>query len=119
MKKIILLLNLMVVTSWAGASPKTLIVFVSLSMPEASLKSLFWDAQKQGGRLIVRGLYKNSFQEMKRRMEALKINVDVDPSLFEAYGVTKVPTFVLVKDKEVLKCAGNVSVGHALEVLQK
>ena len=115
MKKTVLWLFLM--TSHVMA--EKLLVFVSLSMPSAALKSLYHDAHAQGGKLVVRGLYKNSFHAMQQKIKELRINVEVDPSMFETYSITHVPSFVLLTKDKAIKASGNVSLFHVLEVLKK
>lgn len=102
-----------------------LIVFVSLSLGEATLKQLYHDVSRLGGKLVLRGLYKNSFKETQKMIKELEINVEIDPPLFEQFHVTLVPTFILTTypvreipgPYDVLH--GNVSVAYALEIFVK
>lgn len=94
-----------------------LLIFVSGSMPIASLKALFQQAQSVGGKLIFRGLIENSFQKTKVFFEEHKLNVEIDPRLFEEHQVKQVPTFIL-KDKDLTdRVEGNISVHAALEMM--
>ncbi len=106
-------------------SNSELIVFVSFSLGDATLKKLFQDANKVGGRLVLRGLYKNSFRLTQQKIKDLGIVVEIDPPLFEKFQIQQVPTFILalssqgetVLDHDVLK--GNVSLSYALEQFVK
>lgn len=93
-----------------------MVVFVSSSMPKESLRLLFSQTQKIGARLVFRGLIGNSFKETQNYFRDLKINADIDPTVFEEHAVTYVPTF-LVQDKtsgkkDTLK--GHISLREAL-----
>lgn len=110
-----------------------LLVFVSFSMPMPTLKALARDVNRVGGKLVLRGLVKGSssegsfptgsFPETLIKLQELQEEILIDPTLFEAYQVERVPTFVLrekttesAEEKmtyDVL--SGNVSLGFALE----
>ena len=99
-----------------------LIVFVSLSMSEESLKAYSRDVAKVGGRLVIRGLVENSFQKTRERFQHLQIPVDIDPPLFEDYGVVHVPTFVHTKagdQKKYDTLKGHISLMKALEIFKE
>ena len=105
-----------------------LLVFVSFSMPMATLKALAQDVNRVGGKLVLRGLVKGSlpagsFSETLIKLQELQEKLLIDPTLFEAYQVERIPTFVLREQPtesaeenityDVLR--GNVSLGFALE----
>jgi type-F conjugative transfer system pilin assembly protein TrbC len=100
-----------------------LLVFVSFSMPMDTLKTLARDVKQVGGKLVLRGLVKGSFPETSKKLMELKNEILIDPTLFEAYHVQRVPTFVLREQStesaeervayDELK--GNVSLGYVLE----
>ena len=93
-----------------------LLVFVSFSMPEASLKSLARDAEQHNAVLVMRGLYEDSFVKTANKLKDLGIGVDINPELFETYQVTAVPMFVSVKSGQPLWCLkGNVTLGFVLK----
>lgn len=100
-----------------------LLVFVSFSMPNETLKALAQEARQYGGKLILRGLVKGSFKETQKAMQKLDEDALIDPTLFKAYQVKSVPTFVLLEKSpqeatEVVahdKLTGNVSLKYALE----
>jgi len=112
-----------------------LIVFASLSMPEASLARLIADTARAGGIVVFRGFPQGSakaFAEgLKRsvRTQAQEAYIAIDPRLFRAFGVTAAPTFVVTGAPyelcDGLDCTsdapphdrmiGNVTLGYALE----
>lgn len=98
--------------------PKTsdIIVFVSFSMSDESLKGYAQDLQRAGGRLVVRGLINDSFKATQERLTRLGIELDIDPVLFEDFSISHVPAFLILKDgKETDRLTGHVSLEHALE----
>ncbi len=93
-------------------------VFVSFSIPEASLKRLAQEARKHHAVLVMRGLYQDSFVKTIQKLQ--DIGVDINPQLFERYNITSVPTFVAVKeDRVVHRLSGNVSLAFCLEKFQE
>ena len=100
-----------------------ILVFVSFSMPKTSLIELNKQAQKYNATLIMKGIYKNSFSEMKKKILEIEpngLNINIDPKAFEQYNIKQVPTFVLVKkNKEINRLSGNVSLAYADEKLSE
>lgn len=98
-------------------------VFVSFSMPKASLIELNNQAQKYNATLVMRGIYKNSFHEMRKKILEISpdgLSINVDPKAFEKYNIKQVPTFVLVeKNREINRLSGNVSLDYAHEKLSE
>lgn len=89
-----------------------LLVFVSFSMPEASLKSLAQDATKYNAVLVMRGLFEDSFVKTANKLKDLKIGVDINPELFEEHQIRSVPTFVALQSgKPTWRLKGNVTLG--------
>lgn len=107
-----------------------ILVFVSFSMPEASLKSLAQEAQRDASQrvstqgdtsqgaltqqhhvmLVMRGLYQDSFAKTAQKLQELGISIDINPELFEKHHIASVPTFVLVRNSHaVLSLKGNVT----------
>lgn len=112
-----------------------LIVFVSLSMPEETLKKLAADTRRAGGVIVLRGLkfglekgtWLKSVEAMKP-LASTGANVQINPELFAQFGVKSVPTIVVtanpVGDKGcgdgscaagVGTVVGDVSLEYALE----
>jgi type-F conjugative transfer system pilin assembly protein TrbC len=95
--------------------PTEVLVFVSLGMPESSLKQLAMEAEKttEGqrklkARLVIRGLLDNSFKTTLTRLQELKISVDIDPTLFDLFQVERVPTFIRCR----VTSEGAIKEGH-------
>lgn len=87
-----------------------ILLFVSLSISEASLKSLAQEAQKHNAVLLMRGLHEDSFAKTAVKLKDLDLSVEIHPELFEKYQITSVPTFIEFKDNEpVERLSGNVS----------
>ena len=98
----------------------SLLVFVSFSMPEASLKLLGTSAQSHNAILVMRGLHEDSFVKTAQKIEKLGIVVDINPELFDAHNVTSVPTFIKLQNGQALKSLkGNVTLEFALKKLEE
>ena len=99
-------------------------VFVSFSMNDESLRSYFIEAEKHGAKLVVIGLIgdkksRNRFAEMKAKVEQAKINVEINPNLFEQLNIKQVPVIAFVnKSGSVKKISGHISLSKALEIMQ-
>ncbi|PKP94611.1 MAG: type-F conjugative transfer system pilin assembly protein TrbC [Alphaproteobacteria bacterium HGW-Alphaproteobacteria-16] len=84
-----------------GQAPQ-LIVFASLSMPEASLKRLIADTARARGVVVFRGFPDNSARKFTAAIakvvedETAGASVGIDPRLFRAFDVRAVPTYVAV-----------------------
>lgn len=112
-----------------------LIVFVSLSMPEESLKRIGEQAKRAGAVVAFRGLkYGLRNGGWNRSMEALKpvadtgADVQIHPELFARYNVRSVPTLVVASspkqgcqedacEAQSAAVAGDVSLDYALDHL--
>lgn len=81
-----------------------LLVFISLSMPEATLKRLFHQAAQARATLVIRGLANDSLRDTFNRMQALngsqRVAAQIDPQAFERYAVTRVPSFVVTQEAD-------------------
>lgn len=77
--------------------PEGVLIFISLGMPDASLKALFAQAQAAHVPLVVRGFLNNSSQETLQRLKTLDEHPPgllVNPIWFRQLGITQVPAFV-------------------------
>ena len=92
-----------------------LLIFVSLSMPQASLQALYQDSEKWGAVLVLRGLQDHSFKKTASTLKKLGIAVQIDPVLFTRYEVRQVPTFVGLYPEGVHRLSGNVSLSYVIE----
>lgn len=100
--------------------PGQLIIFVSTSMPKASLQELGAQVSKAGGKLVLRGLVGNSFRETQSTIKDLAIVADIDPVKFEEFDVRQVPTFILYEGSFETgirqdRLVGNISLKACLE----
>lgn len=94
---------------------RQLLIFVSQSVPADSIKELWNQAQKVGGKLVFRGLVGGSFKETQSYIQELGIVADIDPNKFEEFDVIQVPAFILSKEGKYDKMVGNVSLVEFLE----
>lgn len=98
-----------------------LLVFISFSVPDATWLSLSNEIAKINGVFILRGLPNNSFQELAQRLLKLRQNrvnaeIQINPELFEKYGITSVPTFVISEEGKFDKVSGNISPSYAIDL---
>ena len=117
----------------SGDAPK-LIVFASLSMPQASLKRLIADTAQAGGVVVFRGFPDNSAKAFVKQLGAVvsrddMTSIGIDPRLFRAFNIEAAPSFVMLSTEfspcDGFDCtsevpphdriAGNISVGEVLE----
>lgn len=104
-----------------------LLVFVSFSMPKASLQQWITQTRLAGGSVVIRGLVENSFKKtaevLSPLLEKEPNGVLVDPTLFQKFQIQQVPAVVVqtvsgdTPEFDVLY--GDVSLAYALEQLSK
>lgn len=126
-------------SSESRREPPALRIFVSLAMPEQSLRLLAAQAERSGATLVLRGLKANSMKQTLDAVQALigerKVAWQIDPEAFARYGVQRAPTFVLNKAADgrelssatcgahcataprFYSVAGDVSLDYALDAL--
>lgn len=92
-----------------------LLIFVSQSVPAASIKELWSQAHRVGGKLVFRGLVGGAFKKTQSYIQELGVIADIDPTKFEEFGIIQVPAFVLSKEGKHDKMVGNVSLSGFLE----
>lgn len=112
-----------------------LIVFASLSMPQATLQRLVRDTTMAGGLIVFRGFPNNSARAFAKglagviRDEREQAHIAIDPRLFRAFRVEVAPTFVVAGGAYELcdgldcitplppheRMVGNVTLAYALE----
>ncbi len=115
-----------------------LLVMVSLSMPDDSLKALIRDVGAVGGQVIMRGFHEGSLKATAARLQTLvikdsdKSGVGIDPRLFQTFDVKAVPTFIMpagpIGECNTPGCipaapvhdriSGNITLRYALETLR-
>lgn len=117
----------------------SLLVFVSFSMPEATLKRLVDQASRSESTLLVRGFHEGSLKKTMAKIKTIigerkNISIQIDPQAFDRFAITRAPTFVMVKPGALpIPCAagtcvppanfvsasGDVSIEYALEFFQR
>ena len=127
--------------SGAGlATEPGLLVFVSLSMPRPTCNAHLVDqaARGQGLSIVLRGFANGSLRDTVAQVQGLigsrQVAVQIDPQAFDRFSVTRVPTFVLVRDgtrpvacasgscapaDSFLRTSGDVSLDYALEHMRR
>ena len=115
-----------------------LLVFVSLSMPRPTLQRLVGKAARAKASIVLRGFANGSLRDTVAQVQGLigtrQVAVQIDPQAFDRYAVTRVPTFVLVRDgtrpvacasgscapaDSFLRTSGDVSLDYALEHMRR
>lgn len=121
-----------------GTDEPRLIVFISLSMPEAALSRLVDQAARARAQLLLRGLSEGSLPRTAARIQQLigtrPVAVQIDPRAFDRYAIQRVPAFVLARAGETdtacsgeqcarsdehVMAAGDVSLDYALARFQR
>jgi conjugal transfer pilus assembly protein TrbC len=115
-----------------------LFIFVSLSMPQPALQRLVEQAARARASVLIRGFVKGSLRETVARLQPLigkrQVAVQIDPQAFDRFAITRVPSFVLMREgvpatacasgtcappEAFLHVAGDVSLDYALEAMQR
>jgi conjugal transfer pilus assembly protein TrbC len=114
------------------AQPPALRIFVTLDMPEGSLRRLVDQAERAGAVLVLRGLKNQSMRQTVAAVRELlgqrRAGWVIDPEAFEHHGVEAAPTFLLTTGGDTPPCSattctvprpfvsvsGDVSLDHAL-----
>lgn len=119
-------------------APGGLSVFVSLSMPRASLRRLIADAEVTGATLVLRGMIDRSISKtaiaVHRLIGGRKVAWTIDPDAFRRFDVQAVPVFVLTRAgaqphgcgddlclpaSDYVRIAGDVSIEYALDAIDR
>lgn len=115
-----------------------LMVFISLTMPQATLKRLVDQAARAKASLLIQGLSKGSLRDTVAQVQGLigqrQVAIQIDPQAFERYAVVRVPSFVIVREgarplpcangscaspQDFVRLAGDVSLDYALSHIQR
>ncbi|GEM_PF-402299 len=115
-----------------------LFVFISLSMPQATLRRLVDQAARAKASVFIRGFAGGSLRETVSQVQSLigqrQVAVQIDPQAFDRFSIERVPSFVLVRDGTrpvscasgvcapplaLLRTTGDVSLDYALEHMQR
>lgn len=112
----------------------SLLVFISLTMPKATLQRLVEQAARAQASLILRGLVNGSLRDTVVQVQQLigqhQASVQIDPQAFDRFSIARVPAFVLIRNgarptscssgtcappQAFVRTAGDVSLDYALE----
>jgi len=110
-------------------SSGNIMIFISFSMPEKNIKEWLQQAELIHAPVIIRGLVNNSFKDTIKKMSQFTNDnhggVQLDPTLFQRYQITKVPAVVIKNTSECLPnqtCEenydviyGNITLSYALK----
>ncbi len=115
-----------------------LFIFISLSMPKPTLQRLMAQAERARASVILRGLTEGSLRATVTQVQGLigqrQVAVQIDPQAFDRFAITRVPSFVLVRDgtrpascaagscappEAFLRTGGDVSLDYVLENMQR
>jgi len=115
-----------------------LFIFVSLAMPRATLQGLVDQAARAKATIVIRGFAKGSLRDTVTQVQDLigkqQVAIQIDPLAFDRFAISKVPSFVLVRDgtrpvacasgscapaDSFLRSTGDVSLDYALEHMQR
>lgn len=115
-----------------------LFIFVSLTMPRATLQRLVDQAARAKATIVIRGFTNGSLRDTVAQVQGLignrQVAIQIDPLAFDRFAVAKVPSFVLVRDgtrpiactsgscapaDSFLRSTGDVSLDYALEHMQR
>lgn len=94
---------------------KKSLIFVSSSMPIESLKRLAYQAKQHDAILVIRGMVNGSMHETARLVDTIDHPLEIDPKLFERFGIQQVPVFIVPHHHAWHTVAGNVELTFALE----
>lgn len=100
-------------------------IFVSFSMKDEALRAYFKEAQVHGATLVMRGFVNDSanknhnrFTATKARIEQARINIDINPNLFEQINVKQVPVIAVVDNNgNIKKISGHITLEKAIEYM--
>jgi conjugal transfer pilus assembly protein TrbC len=80
---------------------ESILIFVSFSMPQTSLKQWLDQAHRTGASVVIRGLINNSFKETLSAMTRLVTDntggLLLDPTLFQKFDIKQVPAVVILQ----------------------
>jgi len=131
-----------VLADTSGDNGSRFYVFVSFSMPDVTLQRLMQQAERIGAPLVLRGMVENDMNKTrikvgklldadKRGNTSVDGGLNIDPTLYDRFGISVVPAFVLT-DAPVQACtqtgcptpdfvrlAGDVTLEYALESIAR
>lgn len=99
-------------------------VFVSFSMPSLLLKQTLMESARLEIPAILNGLYHNSMSETAVKIMALSkevpnLNLQIDPTAFERFGIHQVPALVVSEGSQFDVIYGNLTLEEGLSRMGK
>jgi type-F conjugative transfer system pilin assembly protein TrbC len=101
----------------SAQNTQTLYIFMSFSVPKQVWLDLWKQVDRYPFQFVLNGLPDNSFKKLANKIKEYGCPVTINPSLFTKFGVTAVPTFVLVDKGTVKAVSGNISLEYAMQHL--
>lgn len=98
------------------------IIFISLTMSELSIKQIIQNAAYYEIPVVIRGLYRNSFKETMNKIFTLvkepnRGGILINPRWFKQYEIKSVPALVVSQADRFDVVYGNVHLKKALEII--
>lgn len=95
----------------SGVERSPLVIFISFSMPDKSIKAILDDGSKVNAPVVIRGLVDHSFKKTLEKIYSITKNpahsIQIDPESFKRYGISQVPAYLLrencAQDKDCLE----------------
>lgn len=118
MRKLIMGIILNLAVTEAMSTP-TAQVFVSFSIPEQLLQQTLSESARLNIPAFLNGLIDNSMPTTIQRIQALSktipnLNLQIDPTVFERFGIKQVPALVVDNGKAFDVLYGNLSLSDGL-----
>jgi len=115
-----LILILLGLVSFSVMAKPVIGVFVSFSMPTNLLSETLKESGELNLPVYINGLFHNSMPETARKIMRLSakvpnLNLQIDPTLFERYAITKVPAVVVEKNRHFDVIYGHLSIHECLQ----
>jgi len=99
-------------------------ICISFSVPDQTWIALSKELEKVGGSFVLQGLPNGSFKELSQRIQKLTqlgvlAPIQIHPQLFEKCSIKAVPAFIVLEGDLFDKVSGNISLHHALGLIQR
>ncbi len=107
-------------------------VFVSSSMPQESIKTLMIESKMSGAAMVFRGLVGSlrNTSEFLQKLSKENVSAIIDPRLFDSFNIKSVPTFIVIADSDLDssvtdltprhdRISGNITLKYALETISQ
>jgi conjugal transfer pilus assembly protein TrbC len=112
------------VTSQIGFASPQKYVFVSFSMPESLLKSVFNEAASMEIPVILNGLVEDNMRKTMSKLFQLsqrhpELSIQIDPNAFEKYHIENVPALVIDNGTNYDVLFGNMALRDGLQYLKE